>query len=259
MRFSLLKSGFAAVIAVGLALVSPSKSEATFVIQLEQAGAPASRVTIADNGAFGAGPGTGVDSNGAPGTIVWSGSVGTFTIAITTGLTSGTGVTYTHLSVSTVGPGDLLIKVANTGYTNTTSGLYLNSDVTNNSAPNPITVEYTSYANTANDQFFATTTPFDFTVPAGSATVSTLAPLGTSPNFDHQQTEFTAAGAFSLASSTVIHFTGAGQTANITGNTYVTPSPAPSSAILAIAALPIIGLLGWMRRRKAVAPAMSVA
>jgi hypothetical protein len=175
------------------------------------------------------------------------GPIGAYSIVVTSALTKPLlgSATFPHMDttfqVSGGAPGTTLtIEVTDTGFITSPITLVSKIGGTNNGS----SVTYTASFDNGNGEFGS---------PDGSAV---LGPFSSNGIFGGENVlNVTGATPYSLTQKLVI--SGGGTV--VSGDAELTAAPAPSSALLILAALPLIGLVSWMRRRNAVATAPSVA
>jgi MYXO-CTERM domain-containing protein len=228
----------AAAVAVAVALGAPRPAHAYIEIDYS-----------IDNGGrtFGASSNTGFV------TFSGSGLGGFFDVLFTIGTTNTPGgqqalITQSNNSVSTdytdVNTSHTLhIYVSSTGFTQPQSppptSLGNASSITENGGST--TVVFSSYADATNTLFGT----------SGSSTSVTYSVSGQAGKGDQSSTLFSPNGAtYSLTNIGDFTMTGGTSLTVVSGNTTVTPTPAPAGAVLALAGLPVLGIGGWLRRRK---------
>jgi hypothetical protein len=228
---------------VGAAIIGlPTQAQAAFELRLSDG---TTTVTIVDDGA-------GDLANTTAGQIIFAGSVGTFTINVTTGLGDPAAghvntdfSAHMHLdnvSVSSAAGGTLTIELSQTNLSLTDSpgGISLRSVFGGVTAG---TVEAWQILDLDNALFAANGTG-EAEVHHGPFSGPAFADVGT----DLTSGPYTAGDDFSLTERVVISHGGEGTTSfNIDSLATV---PVPPGIALALSALPVLGL-GYLRRRKA--------
>jgi hypothetical protein len=97
---------------------------------------------------------------------------------------------------------------------------------------------------------YADTTNALFGTQQGAPTLSFSASGQNGVGGGNSQTSFSPNGAtYSLTNIGQYTLTSGTDVTVVSGNTEVTPTPAPAGAVLALSGLPVLGL-GWLRRRK---------
>jgi len=222
---------------------SPATTQATFSVTIGVTGANSGSITAVDQGAN--------DSNSNPGFITLNTSHGTFVAGITSkqgslnasstqsqdppdppGLETLEGSSFQFLNTNS---GTVTVTVTLTDTVDVVSKGYLSNFVN--------TYQLGTAAGSNSNVTSATiTSTLDGTVTAGPMSLG-------GPS---QQATFfiIAPGSYTLT-TTITLVMGANSSISFDGGGQLTPTPAPSSAYLALAGLPVIGLAGWLRRRKA--------
>jgi hypothetical protein len=229
-----------AAILVGAAVLgAPARARATFEMHLHSA-ATGADVVITDNGAG--------DLNPALGVITFSGAVGNFAINVNTGeskpvLGSATApqMDLNFLATKLVGsPADTLtVEISDQGFL--TSPLSVGGQVGGTFSGSVTGV-------TALDAFDNGNTLFGTAGGSKTATFTSSPFSGTLPILP-----VTGATPYSLTERVVITAgAGAGTTS---GDFEINSVPAPAGLVLALAALPVLGLGAWVRRRRVPIPA----
>jgi len=215
----------AAAVLIGAAtLGAPTQAHAAFTLTLHETGF--SDVTITDNGVG--------DASLATGVISFSGSFGDFNVQVTTGSsnsTSGTQpaqLTINSLSITGASSSSLRLTLTDTGFTAPSSGLAgVRNQLSSTQIPQGTTVTYQStVAGTATPQLSLN----GVGGVVGFASVN----IGATP--------------YTITSVTNLTL-GAAGTVQMTGITQVAV-PAPAGVVLALTAVPFLGLGSWLRRRK---------
>jgi len=260
--------------ALGLVLGAPSLSKADFIVQL--LGPSGSSITLDYNLATNTGTVTtsvsGVTIGSAPTftetglgagdlaqiSIAGSGvTVGGINVTLTSYITTS-GLEYNTINSTASTSGTLTVNTAVGGDKSTFSSTQLvtmTNSVSTSSVAQPFTAALTSYAFASNASFFGAPSSYTYSSTGSSATASETV-TGVPANGSPTTTTFSGAGLYSLSNQLIITYSGAGS-ANVTANTVVSNSsfqistPAPSSAIMAAAGMPVFGLLWLVRRRRA--------
>ncbi|MBI3411169.1 MAG: hypothetical protein HY040_22775 [Planctomycetes bacterium] len=188
------------------------------------------------------------DLNGQIGAMNIVTSVGNFNVVMALGVSkpvvgnsSLAVIDLSSLSVSTVGGGTLRIDITDTSFTippGANQTAFLSSQITGNVFGGSIGYQsWVDYSNTAFGGADSSPGPvFSTGLQANNTTANMLV-----SGFN--------GGPFSLTSETVISL-GGGGFASADGTTSLV-TPAPSTLGAALIALPILGLVGWQRRRNA--------
>jgi len=235
-----MRKFFSMAIVAMLALVGAnSTADATFVLRISD-GVPADTVTIADGGAGDLAP-------GVPGQIIFSGSIGTFTINVTTGLgdpvlpntSSRANMHLNNVSVSSSSGGTLTLELTQTDLALAPSiyGIGLASSFGGTTVGK---VEGWQVLDLGNAQFAA---------PADGEAVAHHGPLS-GPSFSSNATAETGpytGTKFSLSEKVVVTHTGAGTTSFDIDS--LATVPAPPSIVMGLSGLPMFVGAMWARRR----------
>jgi len=274
MRSRLFRCIPGALIALGFFLGVPSVSNADFIVQLTD-GAAGDAYTIdytthtaaTTHGTVSVTGSIIYNLNPSPTTVfevLLNGtiSLGGVTVTNLDSLVTTGGLNYTTINTNSAGSGSLFINTAIGGTSATFSGLGtvgIQSSVSDipGSSPPPgaAGVTFASYVNTSNTSFFSGS-PITFNsaiATAQTATLSGATSFGTTGTVQN----FTASGLFSVGNQMDVTFTQAGSL-QLAGSTFLsgsfTPvpqqSPAPASALLALAGVPVFGLMWVVRRRR---------
>jgi len=273
MRFRLLRTGFLAMVAVGVVLAVPASSHAVFTLTLSQTGF--ANLTITDNVA--------PDQNGTLGVIATTQELlgptggglvyGDYRIGITSQAFSFVGSGSANLTAITN------VVVTRIGTTNTNALQLVMSESSFGSAPfeaMPNGLYNLNNSLTVNAHYInSTTTPTTVADPgiAGltvSSTASATPNLATTPTVTSNSSVFSGssntlfnktATPFTMSHTLVVTGVNVNQAVQFQASSVLTNvTPAPSSVVLALAGLPMIGLFGWLRaRRKNVEMAGSIA
>lgn len=230
----------AGIIIAGLA----PPAEAGFRLRIEQVGGPGAVLTDTDN----------------DGVITFMGAVGNFNLNITTGLeqppqpinaNAYAALDLNNVSVNAVGAGTLIITLEADGFTQGPDGPMAVVDQVGGTLAPGVTATFTSWANPTNqmpafgaDQGVGAIGAIGAT-PAGSAGTTPLT-FTTSPFSGTSSNNFTKSGSYSLFSQASFTFGGSGGTISFDQTTFTTP--APGGLLLALAAVPALGV-GYLRRR----------
>jgi hypothetical protein len=189
------------------------------------------------------------------GTVVWQNSnlVGLFNVLVSVGTSNSPGgqqalVTQSNNAISTLyssGTHTLTVYVSSAGFTSPQSPpptvLGNASSITENSGHT--SVVFTSYADKNNAMFgmsgssvASTSVAYSVTGQQGTGTESftSFSPNGNTYSLTNE-------GDYTMAAGTSLTV--------VSGNTTVTPTPAPTGAVLALTGLPCLGFAVWLRRR----------
>jgi hypothetical protein len=138
------------------------------------------------------------------------------------------------------------VSVTDTGYNGPAvewNPLYLKgSAVYNSTGSNGVTATYSAWVDTDGAEF-------------GSADATVGVPNVTTSSVEDRTVFSRGASPFSV--TMVMDFTLAaygGRVRGLTGSAEVVPTPAPATAVLALAGVPVLGAFGWLRRRKTTLP-----
>jgi len=227
----------AAVAAVTLG--APSRADAGFKLTISDG---SNSVQVDDNVVYGIPPaGFANDLDPAAGQVIFSGVIGVFNINITTGTSNAPGtptlaqLTINNTSITSAGftgSKTLTFTLEDTGFTAPTgSGLFLISQLANTQLPSGSTVGYQSFLNGTGGTALSLNT-------VGGASASNAVSISTTP--------------YTLKTVATVTVTGTGgaQTVQFNGLTAVVV-PAPASLLLALSAVPALGLGRLFRRKKA--------
>ncbi len=258
-----MKRYITGLFAVMATFVFSSSADAAFRLRVDNG--TTTGVAITDNGAGDLWTsGQGHDYDGAN-SIVFAGSVGTFSLNVTTGVKSPAfqspgsyvGIDLSNISINSSGAGTLRLILEADGFDIPADGEIL--EVTNQtggvlSSPGG-SVTFTSYANHDNG------TPDLGADNAVSGAIAAVNGIGTAPAVSTSLTfndppsgafsgtsvtSFVKSGTYSLYTVVEINFTQAG---SISFNNTTATSPAPAGLVLALSAAPF-GLGAWLRRRR---------
>jgi hypothetical protein len=250
MRHNNMRRGLVALVAIGVALAAPSKSEADFMIQVSEDGK--NFVTVASGSDFSPLSFSGdISVNGSNTKSGASGSGGDFTITIL-GSSSNNGASLSKLLSSTTEVSNntsslhtLVIEVTQSNYTLPASTkLTVESGLggTVNKGALGLAGIFQAYADNTNLDFGTgftngpqTAVPSGSTFDTGSASGLFTRPTSSSP--------------YSLTSMVYLTM-GGNADINYANHVNVTPVPAPAGVVLAAASLPFLGIGAWLRRRK---------
>jgi len=243
----------AAVVAVTALLGSATSANASFALRISSG---ASTVIVSDENLAITPSATNPDGSlGVPGLLTYSGTVGAFTINVTTGLgppiqanndSHHASIHLNNVSVTTSTGGTLSLELSYTGFTlaSSSAGIQLNSTmggITGGTveAWQVLDLDNGLFAPTASGEavthhgpFTATTGPAAF---SGNQQAVTGTPYSSTP--------------FSITERVVISHTGAATTSFDIDSVAVVP--APPSVIMCLTGLPVL-MGGWWYRRKAV-------
>lgn len=212
-----------------LLLGGPAAADAAFTLRLHQNGYTDAVVTDNVSG----------DGSSAVGVISFSGSFGDFQIQVTIGSSNSqaekTPAQLSIISMSitswdgvVVPSAPLVLTLQDDGFKVPAPGpVLMTSQLSTTQAPQGTNVSFQSFL----DSSGGTTLSLN---GVGGTSVVDPVNIGTTP--------------YTLTNVTTITMTNGG-TVNTTGITYVA-TPAPSSAMLALASLPALGCFSWLRRRK---------
>ncbi len=258
-----------AILAGIVMLGTPSAAEAGFRLRLEDV-TTGQGVLVTDGGVFDTIPG----AFGVPGVLIFSGSIGNFTVNVATGTSHpplGPLPGYHSLidlnNVSIIfngGTGTLRLTLVNDGFVGGAPGVlglssFLGGTLSGSAGS---TVTFQGWANGANaipinpsdpDQIAGALNPI--ATPGGS----TAAFAGTGVSFGvgafsaSANTAFTSGASYSLFSEALINATG---NINISFNHSTATTPEPATILAALGSLPILGV--WARRRKAASTTVAV-
>jgi hypothetical protein len=250
----------AALAGLGTLAVFASAAEATFRLRVEDiSGSVAVGVVITDGGAG--------DSNPQVGVITLNGSIGTFTVNVTTGLSKPVigGVTnFGELHLNSVNvasaAGTLRITLEDTGYVFGSDGalVALGSVVGNLTGSAGSLVTFNTWVNPLDlvpafgpDTFPPGPLPTIGAVPSGS--LAAFGPAGVSfgPGVYSAtgSTPFTKSGPYALFSQATLFFTGSG-IAGFGLYTSTQSIPEPASLVLLGSGLIVAGVWGYRRSRR---------
>jgi hypothetical protein len=250
MRSRLLRCGFLAMVATGVALASPSSAKALLTVTFSQAGFAS--VTITDQSAVGGG-GLSGDLNPTLGHIATLGTYGSYTITIDTASSNApdaiqpaTLTSNITAFANTLNANPLIVTAVETAYIVPPPGSALMNTEFSLTNPNAATTFTSTLQGTADGD------------------PSTLHVLTNGGFLQEDKTTIINVNPFTMQIVTTLLITsGTGTTNNVQPNGTLTVSnvvPAPPSVILALAGLPMIGLFGWLRaRRKSVESLGAVA
>lgn len=244
----------AAVAVVGL-LASPSSADAAFRMRVETGTTT--------------GPGVVLTDTLSTGIISFSGSIGQFTLNVTTGLTAPAimlpgyfeGMDLNNISINSTGAGTLrlILEVTGLGANTPLGAVALESAVGGTlTAPAGSSITFASYADSSNsapnlgpDTSPAGALPLVTGIGGGSSVVTsqTFTPppgafSGTST------TNFNNTGTYSLYAVVTVKFTGAGL---VSFDHQTATQPVPAGLVMALTGMPVLGLGAWIRRRRAAA------
>jgi hypothetical protein len=219
-----------AVMSAGL-LWAPSQANAAFKVQVLENGVDV--YDAVDNGAGDTGAGT------ILGTINFTFSDSNLSINVTTALSkpsvggAGQSIIDVGGSVTFAKATQVEIRVTDTGF-DATNG-YVGAGALSVRASNNLASTFTGYLDNGNKEFGGIIGSADYSV-------STSTPPGVNTN----SVEATGNAPYSLSADTMFTGTAGGFSS---WDNMVTFAPAPNGLILALCAMPVLGLAAWLRRR----------
>jgi hypothetical protein len=232
MKFRVLRPGLA-VLAL---LLATSSSRASIVIGLQEAGVNGGAITTVA---------TGADFTSAS----FTGTYGDFHVQVVGGA-SDNGADLSDLLSSTTsvtntssGEHTLHIYVSQTDYTlpaSTILAVESGMSGTVNSGTVNLNNIFQAFADAGNNQYGTG----DFSNGLQSAVAS-----GSTFDTGSAFGKFTRNGNYSMTTEVNFDLSGGGK-ANYSDHVNVTPTPAPAGVVLALTGLPVLGVGGWLRRRK---------
>jgi hypothetical protein len=240
-----------AALAVVTVLSTPPPAHALFRLRLEHVGSPGSGVVVSDTN--------------NDGIIFFSGTVGGFTVNMTTGLQQppapGIGfgqyaaIDLNSVNVNTTSGGTLRISLEADGFVQGSPNPLIITNSVGGAAPSNAALTFQGWANPNNlmpaygpDTNPTGPLPALGAPPAGSVTPGVTPLSFTGMAFAGQNSAtFLATGAYSIFSQATIAFGGGGGTVSFNQVTFT--SPEPGTICAALAGVPVLGL--WWRRRKA--------
>jgi hypothetical protein len=242
------------IAAVAVLLSGASATRADFELKISSS--TGASVTIADGSALDQSqPGGGPPVDGV---IVFVGSVGGFTLNVDTGISKPVDgasdnphMDLSYSATKTTGAAETLtIQLTDTDFTKTPAKLDANIGGTNASGTTTTFRTFFDNTNTVFGTGGGSSPLLSFLLAGGFSGSTSMNVTGVSP--------YSLTMVVTLTSPAVSGRPGSGKT--LSGDAeLLNVVPAPSSAILALAGLPVIGLMGWLRRRRMIAPIGSVA
>jgi hypothetical protein len=246
----------AAVLTGALLLAAPSTARANFTIRATD--------VLSGGGVNASVTDAGASAPDGSGSLVFNHTVGNFSITLVTNIvTTGPGFTAASqtLNITYNGPtaansDKLIVEIASDGLQNPVSPAI--SFITSNGSPSTSgltasSVVMTSGVINGNAALGAPgTTLGSVGTATGSGTMgsasSVLSPNpATGPDFVLPGNPFTFYQTY-----TINGFTNSAQSGSLSGGSTVQATPAPAGLVLALTAMPVLGLCGWLRRRTTV-------
>jgi len=209
------------------------------------------------------------DSDG-DGVIMFSGSVGTFSLNVTTGIKQPPntisadaygGIDLSNVSIATSSGGTLRITLEADGFTEGPDGQMIVKTEVGGTLGRGVSATFSGWADATNampilgDDDALTGAPLAIAnpvIPVTGVQTPGLA-FNTSPFSGASSAEFIKSGSYSLFSQAVIKFSGGG---TVSFDQATLTTPAPGSLLLTLAATPVLGVGYLVRRRKSLAPAI---
>jgi hypothetical protein len=251
---------FAAAIAVVSLFSAARSAEATFQMRIESGTTTGPGVVITDESASESGVTAGAFA-GTPNAISFSGSIGQFTLNVTTGTSTPflsapsfyEAQDLTNVTINSSGAGTLRLILSKDNYgAGTPDGnLTFKSDVGGVlTAGAGSSITFASYVDDGNgipnlghDQ-----NPVGALDPVtGVGTAAITQTFGPGVFSDSTGVAFSKTGTYSIYQVVTVTFTGAG---SVSFNDTVGTAPAPAGLVLALTGLPALGVGNWLRRRR---------
>jgi len=232
-------------VVAGLMLAAANRADGSFQLRLTQG---SSVVTVTDQNFSPATLTTSPDLTASPGTVTFSGVVGTFTINVTTGVSKDAGGPFTntpffaHMDLNSlnVGVGDLKIELTDTGFLPTGIGM-LNLSVGG-------TVSTSNAGNTANFDVFKSTANTEFHENLLTDVHGSVGPFGPGAFAGSSSTPHGPLGTYSMTLVATIHHVAAGSTSFDLDVENIAPEPGSLALWSMLAGLGTV--VGWRGRRR---------
>jgi hypothetical protein len=217
---------------VGAAILgAPSRADAGFTLTLSDG---TTTKTVTDGGAG--------DLDTTSGQIIFSGSIGSFNIDLSVGTSNSESgaipaqLTINNTTISSLGftgTKQLTITLADTNFSAPAAGWtsILSSQLSTTQVPTNSAVTFQSFINGTGGSLLSLSN-------VGGVTGADQMTIPSDPYTLANVTTYTVVG----------QGLGTSVTVQTTGLTQVTPVPAPSGVVLALTALPCLGVGGWLRR-----------
>jgi hypothetical protein len=261
MKRIVIKALVVAVAVAGGLIGTSSSADAAFRMRVETGTTTGPGVVITD----------GVNETGAAAggagqsdLIMFSGAIGQFVLNVTTGVSTPFMVAPTffeaqdlnNITINSTGAGTLRIILAKDGYGAATpdGNVAFRSEVGGTlTAPAGSSITFSSYADDANviPSLGGNVNPVGplaaVTGIGGGSSVSVTQTFGVGAFSGSNGVNFFKTGTYSMYQVATVTFTGAG---SVSWDHAIGTAPAPAGLILALTALPTLGLGAWVRRRK---------